>query len=294
MAREPIDQLRRAIAADRLAHAWAFIGPEGSGRTWTALAFAQILLCERSGPGAPAACGRCRGCALAAARQHPDLHVIEPTPPETNPKGPRVLRIGAVRELERQASLRPALARHKVFILEDAERMTGDAPQAFLKTLEEPPARTVIVLVLPRARALPATVLSRCQVVRFPARADPRRAADRAEALEILAEVRAKGVETLFRRSGTVDRDRERAERLVDAYWFYYRDLLVAGSGGPLGLLGDPERAEEIAREARTWSVDDILRGLDTCRRARQALAVNVSPRLTLEIILSRLARLAA
>ncbi|MBI3825120.1 MAG: hypothetical protein HY294_03905 [Candidatus Rokubacteria bacterium] len=294
MPREPMDQLRRALAADRLAHAYAFIGPAGSGRTTTALALARALLCERAGPAAPDACGQCRGCAMAAGRQHPDLHVIEPTPPESNPKGARALRIGAIRELERQASLRPAMARHNVFVLEDAERMTGDAPQAFLKTLEEPPARTVMILILPRARALPATVLSRCHIVRFPAREDPRRAADRAEALDLLAEVRAKGVETMFRRTGAVDRDRERAERLVDAYWLYGRDLLVARSGGPAALLGDPERAGDLAREAEAWSAEAILGVIETCRRAREGLLVNVSPRLTLEIILSRLALRAA
>ena len=82
-----------------------------------------------------------RGCSAAAAGSHPDLHVIVPTPPESNPRGARAIRIGAIRELERQASLRPAMARRKVFILDDAERMTDDTPQAFLKTLEEPPPR---------------------------------------------------------------------------------------------------------------------------------------------------------
>src|SRR2546429_8037621 len=153
--------LRRALETDRVAHAYAFVGPAGAGRMTTALAFAQALLCPSAG------CGTCRACRLAAARQHPDLHVLAPTPPETNPKGARAIRIDAIRELERQAALRPAMARRKLFVLDEAERMTGEAPQAFLKTLEEPPVGTVMILVLPRARALPATVISRCQVVRF-------------------------------------------------------------------------------------------------------------------------------
>ena len=84
--------------------------------------------------------------------------MIVPTPPESNPKGARTIRIGAVRELERQASLRPALAGRRVFILDEADRMTDDAPQAFLKFLEEPPPDTVVVLVLSGVRAVPATV----------------------------------------------------------------------------------------------------------------------------------------
>jgi len=160
-----VEQLTRALAAGRVAHAYAFVGPAGSGRFTTALAFAAALLCDAPGRCNPAA--TCRACRLVGARQHPDLHVVAPTPPESNPKGARAIRIGAVRELERQASLRPAMARRRVLVLDEAERMTGEAPQAFLKFLEEPPPETVVILILPRTRAVPATVISRCQIVRF-------------------------------------------------------------------------------------------------------------------------------
>jgi DNA polymerase-3 subunit delta' len=284
--------LRRALAADRVAHAYAFVGPAGSGRMATAQAFAEALLCrERAGDAG--ACGGCQGCRLAAARQHPDLHLIVPTPPERNPKGPRAIRIGDVRELERRAALRPALAARKVFILEGAERMTEDAPQAFLKTLEEPPAHTVIILVLARPRAVPATVLSRCQLVRFAARADDAGTATaRAEALALFAEVRSTGMGALFARPTAVDRDR--AERLVDAYWLFCRDLLVARAGGPAALLVNGQAAADIARAAAEWSLEEVVEEIRTCREARLALDTNVSPRLTLEILLSRLASRAA
>ena len=268
-----VELLRRALAGDRIAHAYAFVGPSGSGRMTTALAFAEELL------GSP-------------ARPHPDLHVITPTPPESNPRGARAIRIGAIRELERLASLRPALARRKVFVLDEAERMTDDTPQAFLKTLEEPPAATVIVLILPRARAVPATLLSRCQIVRFGPRADSGAAAVRAQAREMLAEVRGQGVDALFRRTDRLER--EKAEALVDAYWLYCRDLLLARSGAPAGLLLDPDRAGELAAEAERWTIDQIVGAVDVCRQARDALLRNVAPRLTLEIVLSRLALRAA
>jgi len=259
--------LSRALESGRVAHAYAFVGPAGSGRMTTALAFAAVLLGSR-------------------ARQHPDLHVIVPTPPETNPRGARAIRIGAVRELERQAALRPLMASRKVFILEEAERMTDEAPQAFLKTLEEPPAATVIILILARARAVPATVLSRCQVVRFAPRADEAAAALRAQALAILAAARAEGPAEMLRR--TEGMDREKVEGLVDAYTLFCRDLLVAGTDAPARLLLDAERAEALVREATTWTKDELLRTIETCRQARAALAHNVTPRLTLEIVLSR------
>ncbi len=268
-----VDLLRRALASDRVAHAYAFVGPSGAGRMTTALAFAEELL-------------------GSASRQHPDLHVIVPTPPETNARGARAIRIGAIRELERQASLRPAMARRKVFVLDEAERMTGEAPQAFLKTLEEPPAATVIILILPRARAVPATVLSRCQVVRFAPRDDTGGATAQAEARELLAEVRAQGVDVLFRRTERLER--EKAEALVDAYWIFCRDLLLAKAGAPAALFADGDHAAELAREAEGWTIDQVLAAVDLCRQAREALLRNVAPRLTLEVVLSRLALRAA
>lgn len=268
-----VDLLRRALASDRVAHAYAFVGPAGAGRMSTALAFAAELLGSLS-------------------RQHPDLHVVVPTPPETNSRGARAIRIGAIRELERQASLRPVMARRKVFVLDEAERMTGEAPQAFLKTLEEPPAATVIILILPRARAVPATVLSRCQVVRFAPRDDAGAATARAQARELLAEVRAQGVDALFRRTDRLER--EKAEALVDAYWLFCRDLLLAKSDAPAALFIDGDHAAELAREAEGWTVDQILAAVDLCRQAREALLRNVAPRLTLEVVLSRLALRAA
>jgi DNA polymerase III subunit delta' len=281
--------LGRALENGRVAHAYAFVGPAGSGRTTTALAFAQALLCETPLGETGGACGRCRGCRLGLARKHPDLHVIVPTPPESNPKGGRAIRIGAVRVLEREAALRPVMARHKVFVLDDADRMTGESPQAILKTLEEPPAHTVLILILARTRAVPATVISRCQLVRFAPREDGQKEV-RDEAVALLAEVRDKGVDALFRRSQAFDRDRERAERVVDALWLYARDLLVARAGGPPTLLIHGNHADAIAREAERWSLDGLLRVIDLCRQAREALAVNVTPRLTVEIVASRLA----
>ncbi len=277
--------LQRALEADRVAHAYAFVGQAGSGRMTTARALAQALVCEHHG------CGACRACRLAQTGQHPDVHVIVPTPPERNPRGPRAIRIGAIRALEREAALKPVMAARKVFLVDEADRMTGESPEAFLKTLEEPPARTVMVLILARARAVPATVLSRCQIVRFEPGASAA-APQNAEAIELLAEVRTGGVETLFRRADRLDR--EKAEALVDGCWLWCRDLMLASSGAPETLLVNADRAGDLAREAQSWRLDDILGALSLCRQAREALTVNVSPRLTLEILLSRLALRAA
>jgi DNA polymerase-3 subunit delta' len=283
--------LRRALETGRVAHAYAFIGSEGAGRTATALAFAGALLCEARGTAADG-CGACRGCRLAAARQHPDLHLIVPTPPDRKPK-PLAIRIDDVREIERRAGLRPVMGAFKVFVIDDADLMTAQTPEAFLKTLEEPPDRSVMILVLARARAVPATVLSRCQIVRFAPR--PREAGpEAAEVRALVAEARAKGMTAVFARLERARPDREKAEALVDACWLWWRDVMLAHAGAPAALLSDPERAEAMAAEAAAWTMDEIVDALADCRTAREGLAVNVAPRLTLEVLMSRVALKAA
>jgi DNA polymerase III gamma/tau subunit len=277
-----VDLLRRALSAGRVAQAYAFVGPAGSGRMTTARAFAQALLCD-TGQG----CGRCRGCLLVAAGQHPDLHVLVPTPPENRPKGPLAIRIDAVRDLERQASLRPALGGRRVLILDGAERMTADTPPVFLKFLEEPPPGTVVILVLSGLRAVPATVISRCQIVRFQSRDDGRAAAAVGEALALLQAARSEGLPGLFRRTDRLDR--EKAESLVDGCWLLCRDLLLARAGVPAALLTDTAHAEALAAEAAAWSDEGLRTAVETCRHARETLINNVTPRLTVEAVVGRL-----
>ena len=97
---EVVALLRRALAADRVAHAYAFVGPAGSGRKIAAIAFAKALVAPTGGSSA----------ARIERGAHPDVRLFQPTPPENNPKGPLALRIESVRALERLASLRPVEA----------------------------------------------------------------------------------------------------------------------------------------------------------------------------------------
>ncbi len=281
--------LRRVAAGDRVAHAYAFVGPEGSGRKACALAFARVLVAPAGGPAAE----------RIERGAHPDVMLFQPTPPESNPKGPLALRIESIRLLERLASLRPAEAPWKVFIVDGADRMTAATPQAFLKTLEEPPARTVIILILSQLRALPATVLSRCQIVRFRPRQAPGtiallpdgRGEARERALGALAEAESEGGEAILRFGEALGRDRQEAEAVVETCWLWYRDLLCALGGGDVRLAVFGRGA---AASARRLSLDDVVEGLRACREAWQAIQGNVSPRLTVEVLLSRLALRAA
>lgn len=143
-----------------LAHSWLFTGPPGAGRSTAALAFAAALMCENPHE---VGCGSCRGCRDALAGTHTDLvHVV-----------PKELTIPAkfVRsEIVAKAARLPTVASHRVVIIENADRLTEEAADALLKTVEEPPERTVIVLCAPSTdpEDISQTLRSRCRHLYIP------------------------------------------------------------------------------------------------------------------------------
>ncbi|MFH1834312.1 MAG: hypothetical protein ABH877_04745 [bacterium] len=147
-------------------HAYLFAGPPGAGKTEAALAFAAGLVCADGG------CGACATCRRVQEGLHPDVEVVAP-------EGNFIL-VDDVREINYHAAYRPyeAGARAKVYVLLEAEKFTAEAANAFLKTLEEPPAHVHFILVSDRPERLPLTIASRCQSVSFSAVAAPVLAAD--------------------------------------------------------------------------------------------------------------------
>jgi DNA polymerase-3 subunit delta' len=291
---QAVEQLHHALSTGHVAHAYAFVGPAGSGRKAAAQAFAAALVGRGSKAGARVAERVARGT-------HPDVHLIEPTPPESNPKGVLALRVDSIRELERLAALRPMEAPVKVFIVDGADTMTLATPQVFLKTLEEPPAATVIMLILARPRALPPTVLSRCQIVRFLpttpegalALLPEGRGEGRDATLALLARLEKEGGSAVLAAGEALGRDREAAEVVVETCWLWYRDLLAAHAH-PEAPLVFADRAEVVRERAAALPLDTIVSGLRACREAWEAMIGNVSPRLSVEVLLSRLAGRAA
>lgn len=138
-------------ASAGMTHAWLFTGPPGSGRSTAARAFAAALQCERAG------CGACPACHTVLAGTHPDVEVVRPAG----------LSYGAddTRDLVRRAALSPAGRRWQVIVLEDADRLTEVAANVLLKSIEEPPERTVWLLCTPAPDDLVPTIRSRCRLL---------------------------------------------------------------------------------------------------------------------------------
>ena len=157
-----VNVLSRSLESGRLSHAYLLAGPRHVGKMTLAMDLAKALNClEDNKP-----CGECGQCMRIDRRLHADVQVVGLEAGEPG-EGPRRVAIGIdqVREVQREASLKPYEGRYRVFIFDEAERMSEDAANSLLKTLEEPPDQVVLVLLAPDAGALLPTLVSRCQVL---------------------------------------------------------------------------------------------------------------------------------
>ncbi len=151
-----IEILQTAAAASRqgsqtqeMTHAWLFTGPPGSGRSSTAVAFAQALICPNNG------CGICSDCIAAKTSGHPDVEVIRT-------EGLSI-KVEEIRELLTRVAWAPSMGGWRVVVMEDADRLTESAVNALLKAIEEPGSRTVWLLCAPTLHDVLPTIRSRCR-----------------------------------------------------------------------------------------------------------------------------------
>lgn len=190
-----IELLQRAIAHDRLAHAYLFWGPEGIGKWALAIELAKVVNCEkrRAEP-----CGICPACRKIDALSHPDLELLYPLPKSRKSrsddeeddadeesrlfflsekrKNPyRIVRferyktitMARIRETQSRLALKPFEARKRVLIVADAETLRSDCANILLKTIEEPPPETLVILTTQNPSLLLPTIVSRCQLLRL-------------------------------------------------------------------------------------------------------------------------------
>jgi DNA polymerase-3 subunit delta' len=163
-----VQYLRRSLLNERGAHAYLLSGPPQIGKGLLALRLAQRLVCETDNLDP---CLACRACKRVVHDNHPDVRAISLATQQANDKPDaaksREMKIDTVREWQRDIGLRPFEARRRVFILDDAQALTEAASNALLKTLEEPPAYAVLILIAQGSGDLLPTIVSRCRVLRL-------------------------------------------------------------------------------------------------------------------------------
>ncbi len=165
-----VEQFRRALARGRLASSFLFAGPAGIGKRTFAVKLAQALLCRERPAHALDPCDECPACTQVAAGTHPDLQVV--AKPKDKASIPLELLIGERERrgregLCRNIALKPFMGGRKIAVIDDADYLPAEGANCLLKTLEEPPPRSVLILISTSpAKQLP-TIRSRCQLIRF-------------------------------------------------------------------------------------------------------------------------------
>ena len=147
-----IEFLKKAIESDKVYHAYIFDGEDYSGKSLIAGAFAMALQCEKGGP---EPCGGCHSCKQAITDNQPDIIVLDHEKPGS-------IGVDDIRRLNNDIVIKPYSSRYKVYIIREAEKMTEQAQNALLKTIEEPPEYAVILLLTNNFGAFLPTITSRC------------------------------------------------------------------------------------------------------------------------------------
>ncbi len=147
----------RAVLSGRVVHAYLFSGPSRVGKTTFALELVKLLNCLN--PTEEGSCDRCENCRLIINLTHPDISFLFPSGD--------YLKIDEIRSFVRWLNFKPLMGKMKVGIIEEAEKLTEEAANCLLKTLEEPPGESMVILITSQRASLLPTIISRCQVVEF-------------------------------------------------------------------------------------------------------------------------------
>lgn len=310
-----ISHLKNAISMGKVSHAYILNGPEGAGKRMIAEAFARALQCENHDI---EGCGKCRSCHQAENLNHPDIIYV-------NHEKPNTISVADIREqINGTIDIKPynTTSQYKVYIVDEAEKMNEQAQNALLKTIEEPPAYAVILLLTTNADAFLQTIRSRCVTLELKAVADEKihnmlmrnyQVVDyKADVCVAFAQGNV-GKAILLAGSQTFNELKDQTIRLVrklrdtevadimsevkaieefeqiddffDLLLLWYRDVLIYKASGSDAKLIYKDQANEIARQAEDCFFDGLNRILDGISQARRRLHFNVNQDMTLELL---------
>lgn len=236
-----LNYLKKSIKKNKISHAYLFEGPGQSEKKEVALWFAERLGCQR-----------------------PDITIISVI------ENKKEISIEQIRELRRYLSLSPHSSPYKIAIIDLAEKMTDEAANALLKTLEEPRGNTVLILITNMASALPETILSRCQEIKFRAGSLNKVSDDFIEKEYI--DILQRPLKDVFQYMEKLSKDNPETIKLLNSWLFWFRDLLIKNQP-----TADQPRAGQYSQEQLVKIIKDIQKTKDLISNT------NINQRLALE-----------
>jgi DNA polymerase III subunit delta' len=312
-----ISMLQKAMAQQRVGHSYLFSGLNAIGKKTLALEFAQALNCENTAEQFDA-CGICSACRKMIHGNHPDIHVLETQA--------QFIRIDAIRNIQEQMTFKPLEGRRRVFIIDDADKMNEQASNALLKTLEEPSADNIIMLVTARPYWLPQTILSRCRHVRLNPLAaetvarflieqkqmDPSKAAMlaslsggsigqalemnsedmiafRAELGRLLAAAGRSDPMSLLSLASFLGQDKKEIKQGLTILNTYFRDALVYQEAANAVMIINADDLSAVTSLACRLNGEQLLQNIALVEKSNETIEMNVNKSLTLEAMAFKL-----
>lgn len=352
----PISILLNSIKSNHLASSYLFVGPEGIGKSLVAKYFAQALNCEKNNF---EACGVCASCQKIGSLNHPDVHWITgicsackkfredsdyineysfvsecsgcdrsknftlTNMHMVNTEGRRSIRIVQIRRLIEQINLRLLEGKHKVFIILDADKMEEEAANCLLKTLEEPPNNSLIILITSQIKRLFPTIVSRCQRINFSALSpvalegilmkDYNFPAEESHYLSFSSEgrlgesLRLNNPNILREKNQVIneflnlsgrgyftdqifeDKDKQKQLLIILMQWF--RDIMFLKSGVDAASLINIDRKNDLLKLKERYSFEEVALALKDIAGAYALFEQNLNVKITLSLLREKLCK---
>ena len=308
-----ISLLKSQLEQGKISHAYLFLGLEGVGKLAAAREFAAAALCENN---KYESCGECLSCKKISHANHPDVQKFAPA------EDKKELGIDIVRDFQRRLALKPFESSRRFFIIERADRMTVPAANCLLKCLESPPEYAVIILFASEESKLLATVLSRCQKLRFHplshekivkifqqhgfkqeaashlarlSAGSPGKARElieneemlprRKKVFDFLSELTQKGDVNILQAASTWSDWLEDGFPLLDLLMEWFRDIIVFKYSGDCAVR-NKDFIDYISRTANNKKPEKLLNLLQKTENTARDIEANVRPGLALQVLL--------
>ncbi len=315
--KEVTGSLKRALSEDRVGHAYIFTGPAGIGKKTIAQLFAGLLLCVN--PQSGSTCGKCTACLLYENGTNPDYQGVNTEDASIG--------VDRIREIQGDVAIKPMYSRRKVYVIEDAGKMTDQAQNCLLKTFEEPPAYVVVILLAANYEMLLETIRSRAQRLHFRkytyeqvCRALAEKYGKGARILDLAAgysdgnigialELAGSGEFVLLRErifellagiakgrmddvlefTAFMEENRDSTNLLLDIMLLYYRDLLVVCETGNENMLINSDKKDMIFSNVRMYCSRRVIDNISAVEAVRRALKQNANYQLAIDNMLIKL-----
>lgn len=261
-----IEGFKEAIRKNRVGHSYLFVGGNEEARK-IGIKFAQMLNCEQK---EGEICGSCYSCQKLDALTHPDLEIISVDEfREENKENRRSdsLKIEQIRKLKTWISLKPYCARYKIGFILDAQLLTEEASNALLKTLEEPPIHSLLIIFADSTYSLVPTIVSRCQIIRFPA--GQVKTEDIHSALTLLQDKEA-----------LLSKSRLEWKEILHTGLRWWRDILIFKLCAESKVLFNKEKIELIRKESERYSLEQVKRKMEVLEKSYNLINRNLNPKI--------------